>query len=440
MYRSHRVLIAALVALIALVAIPLALGDQSYTDPAGDAKTGADITGVAVSNDAAGVLTFRVTTVAPINTLTDVYVDLDTDANPATGLFGSEYSLHGYLGGFGLLKASGTTFADTPAPSLSMSITGNVVEFKIGRQDIGNVSRFGFDAATVLYNTSDNYVSEDDAPDGGSFIYTLAFSQCSNGKDDDGDGKVDAADLGCSSSTDNLESDDPVTLKAGKAKVVPAKPMVGKLVVVSAAGDARRDGPRCHVGHGEVRCSGRHRVGPGQGQGRGRPRLLRVQDAGEVQRQDRPRNDHRHGPRQVQRDPVLVQGRVSAGRRLSAGLIDPASTHSTGSGRHLRRLAAGLVLGCLLAAPFLLQQRQASAAPAAPLARQDTLARQGSVGAAQPAARHATRVSLIGGPVLRGPARPSTSTSRRRFPTQPPRRSVGRTSLPACRTATSCRR
>ena len=176
----------------------------------------------------------RVTTVAPINTLTDVDVDLDTDANPATGLFGSEYSLYGYLGGFGLLKASGTTFADTPAPSLWMSITGNVVEFKIGRQDIGNVSRFGFDAATVLYDTSDNYVSEDDAPDGGSFIYTLAFSQCSNAKDDDGDGKLDAADLGCSSSTDNLESDDPVTLKAGTAKVVPATPMVGKLVVVSA--------------------------------------------------------------------------------------------------------------------------------------------------------------------------------------------------------------
>jgi hypothetical protein len=234
MFRSHRVLIAALVSVIALVAIPLALGDQSYTDPSGDSKTGPDITGVTVSNDAAGVLTFRVTTVAPINTLTDVYVDLDTDANPATGLFGNEYSIYGFLGGFGLEKASGTTFVDTPAPSLSMTISGNVVEFKINRQDIGSPSRFGFDAATVLYDTSDKYVSEDDAPDGGSFIYSLAFSQCSNGKDDDGDGKVDAADLGCSSSTDNLESDDPVTLKAGKATVAPAKPKAGKLVVVSA--------------------------------------------------------------------------------------------------------------------------------------------------------------------------------------------------------------
>jgi len=234
MFRSRRVLVAALASLIALVAIPLALGDQSYTDPAGDSKTGPDITQVAVSNDAAGVLTFRVTTVAPIDNLTDVYIDLDTDGNPATGLFGSEYSIYGYVGGFGLLKVSGTTFDDVSAPSLSMTITGNVVQFKIGRQDIGNVTRFGFDAATVLYDASDNYVSEDDAPDGGTFIYTLALAQCANGKDDDGDGKIDAADLGCSSSTDNNESDDPVTLKAGKAVVVPAKPKAGNPFVVSA--------------------------------------------------------------------------------------------------------------------------------------------------------------------------------------------------------------
>src|SRR6478735_6323608 len=102
MLRSRRGLIAALVSLLALVAIPLALGDQSYTDPTGDSKTGPDITGVSVSNDATGLLTFRVTTVAPIDNLTDVYIDLDTDANPATGLFGSEYSMYGYLGGSGL--------------------------------------------------------------------------------------------------------------------------------------------------------------------------------------------------------------------------------------------------------------------------------------------------------------------------------------------------
>jgi hypothetical protein len=253
MFRSHRAVLVALVALIALFAIPLALGDRSYTDPSGDSKTGPDITGIAVSNDASGVLTFRVTTVAPIDTLMDVYIDLDTDANPATGLYGAEYSLFGYMGGFGLLKADGSNVVNANAPSLSMAISGNVVEFKIGRHDIGNPTRFGFVASAVLYDPSDNYVSEDDAPDGGSFAYTLVFPQCANGKDDDGDGKVDAADQGCSSSTDNLESDDPVTLKAGKAVTNPARPTAGKVVAVSAVVTRVETG--AGVTSGTARCA-----------------------------------------------------------------------------------------------------------------------------------------------------------------------------------------
>ena len=44
----------------------------------------------------------------------------------------------------------------------------------------------------------------------GTFFYDLTFPQCSNGKDDDGDGKVDRQDPGCSGATDDNESDDPV--------------------------------------------------------------------------------------------------------------------------------------------------------------------------------------------------------------------------------------
>ena len=65
-------------------------------------------------------------------------------------------------------------------------------------------------------------------------VYTMVFTQCANGKDDDGDGKIDGNDLGCSSPTDNLESDDPVSLRASKVITVPAKPKAGKLVVVGA--------------------------------------------------------------------------------------------------------------------------------------------------------------------------------------------------------------
>jgi hypothetical protein len=83
----------------------------------------------------------------------------------------------------------------------------------------------------------------------------LTFTQCANGKDDDGDGKVDGNDLGCSSPTDNLESDDPVTLKAGKAITVPAKPKAGKTVVVGAAVIRVETG--AGISAGTVKCAAR---------------------------------------------------------------------------------------------------------------------------------------------------------------------------------------
>ena len=136
-----------------------------------------------------------------------------------------------------------------------MTRSGNVTEFKINRTDIGVVDRFGFDAFTVIFDAAGAYLGEDDAPDGGAYVYALAFTQCANGKDDDGDGKVDGADLGCSSSTDNLESDDPVTLKAGKAVAVPVKPKAGKAVVVGTAVTRVETG--APINSGSVKCAAR---------------------------------------------------------------------------------------------------------------------------------------------------------------------------------------
>ena len=136
-----------------------------------------------------------------------------------------------------------------------MTRTANVVEFKINRSDLGNIDKFGFAAFTVNFDDADNYLGEDDAPDGGAYIYTMTFTQCANGKDDDGDGKIDGNDLGCSSPTDNLESDDPVTLKASKALTVPAKPKAGKVVVVGAA--VVRMETSAGITSGTVKCAAR---------------------------------------------------------------------------------------------------------------------------------------------------------------------------------------
>ena len=152
------------------------IADTTNTDPTGDATGGApDITRVVASNNAAGVITFRITTVAPMIDSSIMGIDLDTDSNPGTGGGGFEYGLIAGAGGFGLLKWTGNAFADAPARSLSMIRSGNVVVFKINRADIGKIDRFSFDVYTVNFDDSDAAVGEDEAPDGGAYVYTLSL-------------------------------------------------------------------------------------------------------------------------------------------------------------------------------------------------------------------------------------------------------------------------
>ena len=263
--------VAVAAALVSLALAGLAFGDLVNTDLTGDATGGSpDITQVTATNDASGLITIRITTVAPITSTSLVGVDLDTDGNPATGLNGTEYSLLGDTTGFGLLKWDGSNFVDAPAPSMGMSISGNVVEFRINRADIGNVTRFGFVAFTVNFDAADKYLGEDDAPDGGESLYTLTLPQCGNGIDDDGDGRIDAKDFGCSSQLDNNESDDVVTLRAGAPIIVPAKARAGKLVIVGVplirveTGKAITSGTvKCAAKAGTKALPGRGQIIPG---------------------------------------------------------------------------------------------------------------------------------------------------------------------------------
>ncbi|MCY7304158.1 MAG: hypothetical protein LH654_14240 [Thermoleophilia bacterium] len=229
---KYRLAVAGVAALLGgLVIAAAAVADTTFTDATGDATGGApDITQAVVSNDTAGLITFKVTTAAPLVPGSVLAIDLDTDLSPANG---AEYVLLAGLGGAGMLKWDGKDYVDSAA-SIVMTRAGNVLELKVNRGDLADTSKFGFDVATVLLDESDKILGEDSAPDGGAYTYALTFPQCSNGKDDDGDGRIDADDFGCSSPTDNLESDDPVTLKTGLAKVVPAKPKAGKVAVVSA--------------------------------------------------------------------------------------------------------------------------------------------------------------------------------------------------------------
>lgn len=77
-----------LVAALALMVVPLGAAETSYTDPAGDAGIGPDITTVVVSNSDTGLITLKVS--VPLGPNSALFAFMDTDLNPATGVHGVE--------------------------------------------------------------------------------------------------------------------------------------------------------------------------------------------------------------------------------------------------------------------------------------------------------------------------------------------------------------
>ena len=97
--RFLRVAVFATFAALVLVGVAGAANSISFTDPAGDSGSGSnaapDITNVAVSSDASGTITIRVTVANRPTTLQpddELGVDFDLDQNPDTGsvLYGTE--------------------------------------------------------------------------------------------------------------------------------------------------------------------------------------------------------------------------------------------------------------------------------------------------------------------------------------------------------------
>ena len=103
-----------------------------------------------------------------------------------------------------------------------MTRSGNVLVFKVNRADIGRVDRFGFDIFTVNYDDAGTFLGEDHGP-GRRLLRLQPGARAVRKRKGRRRRRQDrpSRDLGCSSPTDNLERDDPVTLKAGKPLTVP---------------------------------------------------------------------------------------------------------------------------------------------------------------------------------------------------------------------------
>jgi hypothetical protein len=137
-----------------------AANSGSFGDVSGDSGTAPDVTGVAISNDDAGLVTVKVTlanrnAIAPTD---GVGVGIDADQNPDTGtvFYGTEYELdlEGGVPRFYRAAANGF-YEEAPVPaSFSASFSGNVVTVSFKPSELGattgfNVYAIGFDNSTL---------------------------------------------------------------------------------------------------------------------------------------------------------------------------------------------------------------------------------------------------------------------------------------------------
>jgi hypothetical protein len=143
-----RALVLACVGVFACVGIALAANSGSFFDPASDAETSPDITGVAIANDDGGIVTVKLTLAnRPTFGADDgAGIGIDIDQNPDTGsiFYGAEYQLD--LDGNNAIvvqAAPDGTYTPAVAPaSYHASFAGGVVTFSFRASDFGVTAGF----------------------------------------------------------------------------------------------------------------------------------------------------------------------------------------------------------------------------------------------------------------------------------------------------------
>jgi hypothetical protein len=165
-----------------------AANTTTYTDSTGEDPTGPDITTITVSNDDAGLITFRISIPnrsSPMTSDAEYQVFIDSDNNAATGdKDGDDYLLDAYTNPsrghvIGLWKWSGSYFSPIQSSAGGSYGTG-VITMKISAADLGGTTTFKFIvlalAGVVIDASGDGDYSNahgDFAPDSGSYSYSF---------------------------------------------------------------------------------------------------------------------------------------------------------------------------------------------------------------------------------------------------------------------------
>jgi hypothetical protein len=154
-------------------------GPSTYDDPAGDGNGAPDVTRVLVSNDDAGTITMRLAVPDRQQLGQDDFVGLwiDADRNDATGQYGDEYRLLRFTFGTYFERWNGSDWDLYAAPSLVIRWNPGELMLSAKRDDLGIEDAFDFDVESIVFAGEDPAAwPYDDAPDFGSWTYTMVFA------------------------------------------------------------------------------------------------------------------------------------------------------------------------------------------------------------------------------------------------------------------------
>jgi hypothetical protein len=213
-----------------------ATNSTSYQDSSGEDPAAPDITTIVVSNNDAGMITFRINVPNRPQLTPDiaVFMFIDSDASQATGdpdNLGAEYIIQLVQGEVILFKWDGSDYPlSSTQASLTHSWSGGAT-IRISASDLGNTRRFGFDANVLSGLVFDPVTGEldaanakrDSAPTFGFYSYQVKIT--------------------------------PPTLVVKKLTTAPAAPAAGKTFTMRLV--AARSDTGAVVQNGRVTCVGR---------------------------------------------------------------------------------------------------------------------------------------------------------------------------------------
>ena len=211
----------------ALLAVPSALADRSYSDPAGDSGAAPDITAVSVGHDAAGLVTLTVTTNQP-TLAADAWLwgFIDADLNPSTGMpvhgLGADHFFLADADGGVIFHMNASGFTIDFDSTFTASYAAGTLTARFQRSELGQSERFSFVVEADQDDAEGNTIAADFAPDGAPYEYSFAQA--------------------------------PLVVTVGKPAAASGQPVAGKAFAVSAA-VTRSDGQPATAG--TVTCKAR---------------------------------------------------------------------------------------------------------------------------------------------------------------------------------------